>query len=151
MDNLMDVAEESVSEMRSAPVKEPENSSDYATEESVAADATSDVDYESLINEDIATLKNEFPELRNLSDITELENPIRYAALRDLGLSPKEAYMATTHRITPDTRAHIRSIKCKNASASAGMMSQTELATARDLFPDMSDSELQRLYKRVTK
>jgi hypothetical protein len=32
-----------------------------------------------------------------------------------------------------------------------GMMTQRELAAARDLFPDLSDSQLQQLYKRVTK
>ena len=112
---------------------------------------TESVDYEALIASDIDTLKSEFPELKGITDITDLNNPLRYAALRDLGLSPVEAYMATAKRRTQDTRAHLRSAHGRNAVASAGMMSQYELATARELFPGMSDSELQRLYKKVNK
>ncbi len=108
-------------------------------------------DYEALIASDVAALKSEFPELKGISDITELHNPLRYAALRDLGLSPAEAYMATAKRRTQDTRSHLRSAHGRSAASQTGMMSQFELATARELFPDMNDSELQRLYKRVTK
>lgn len=109
------------------------------------------IDYEALIAEDIASLKAEFPELGDLNSITELNNPLRYAALRDLGLSAAEAYMATAKRRAPDNRSHLRSAHGRSASAPVGMMSQLELATARELFPDRSDAELQRLYKRVTK
>lgn len=108
-------------------------------------------DYEAIIASDIETLRSEFPELRGISDITDLNNPLRYAALRDLGLSPEEAYMATAKRKSQDTRSHLRSAHGRNAAATMGMMSQYELATARELFPGMSDSELQRLYKKVTK
>ena len=109
------------------------------------------VDYEALIAEDIASLKAEFPELSELNSITELNNPLRYAALRDLGLTAAEAYMATAKRRAPDNRAHLKSAHGRSAAAPVGMMSQLELATARDLFPGRSDAELQRLYKRVTK
>ena len=109
------------------------------------------VDYEALIADDIEALKAEFPELRDITEITDLNNPLRYAALRDLGLSPAEAYMATAKRKSQDSRAHLRSAHGRNAATEAGMMSQYELATARELFPGMSDSDLQRLYKKVTK
>lgn len=109
------------------------------------------VDYEALIASDIAALKAEFPELKGITDITELNNPLRYAALRDLGLTPTEAYMATAKRRTQDTRAHLKSAHGKGAAVSAGMMSQLELATARELFPGKNDAELQRLYKRVSR
>lgn len=121
------------------------------TEAHATEDNSADkIDYASLIAEDIAALKAEFPELVGITDITELNNPLRYAALRDLGLSPAEAYMATAKRRTQDTRSHLKSAHGKGASASVTMMSQLELRTARDLFPGMSDSEIQRLYKRVT-
>ena len=107
-------------------------------------------DYEAIMASDIALLKAEFPELKDVNDITELNNPLRYAALRDLGLSPSEAYMATAKRRVQDTRSHLRSAHGRNASGAVGMMSQRELQAARELFPDRSDAELQRLYKRVT-
>ena len=89
--------------------------------------------------------------MKNKTSITELNNPLRYAALRDLGLSPIEAYMATAKRRTQDTRSHLKSAHGRSAAAPAGMMSQYELASARELFPGMSDADLQRLYKKVTK
>lgn len=108
-------------------------------------------DYEAIIASDIATLKAEFPELKDITEITELNNPLRYAALRDLGLSPVEAYMATARRRTQDTRSHLRSAHGRSAAAPTSMMTQYELATARELFPGLNDSDLQRLYKKVTK
>ena len=114
-------------------------------------EAPEKIDYEALIASDVNTLKAEFPELRGLKDITELNNPLRYAALRDLGLTPEEAYLATAKRTVQDTRGHLRSAHGRNAAVSMNMMSQHELAVARDLFPNLSDSEIQRIYKRVNK
>jgi len=128
-----------------------------ADDVSLGKDAAEDVeystqiDYEALIESDLAELKAEFPELKSIGDITELNNPLRYAALRDLGLSPAEAYLATAKRRSQDTRSHLKSAHGRSASAPTGMMSQYELATARELFPGMSDADLQRLYKKVTK
>ena len=124
---------------------------DETTEVEADVDNGETIDYEALIASDVDALKAEFPELKGINDITDLNNPLRYAALRDLGLSPAEAYMATAQRRTQDTRAHLRSAHGRNAAAAMGMMSQYELATARELFPGMSDSELQRLYKKVNK
>lgn len=107
------------------------------------------VDYDALIAEDIATLKSAFPELSALDSITELDNPIRYAALRDLGLSAEEAYLATTKRAKRDNRAHLTTAYGKNATPPASTMSQRELSEARELFGNLSDLEIQRLYKRV--
>ena len=124
---------------------------DEVTEAEADVDNKEAIDYEALIASDVDALKAEFPELKGINDITDLNNPLRYAALRDLGLSPAEAYMATAKRRTQDTRAHLRSAHGRNAATAMGMMSQYELATARELFPGMSDSELQRLYKKVNK
>ncbi len=107
--------------------------------------------FDSLMAEDLRALKAEFPALHKLGSITELDNPKRYAQLRDLGLSPSEAYRASTARgISPDTRAHLTSAAPKFASTPRGMMSDAELSAARDIFDGMSDSEIKRLHKRVT-
>lgn len=120
-------------------------------QEEPTADISEEVDYEELMREDILTLKSEFSELASINDITELDNPLRYAALRDLGLTPAEAYKATARTRRADTRSHLMSARGRSAASPVSMMSQSELAAARDLFPNKSDSELQRLYKRVTK
>lgn len=109
------------------------------------------IDYESLIESDVAELRNEFPELKGIKNVTELNNPLRYAALRDLGLSPAEAYLATARRYKSDTRSHLKSAHGRNAARSVSGMSYAELTAARDLFPGKNDAEIERLYKRVSK
>ncbi len=112
--------------------------------------AESETDYAQIIADDIKSLKQQFDELSSLEDITELENPLRYAALRDLGLSPREAYLATSGaRRARDTRSHLTGTVPKGAASPRGSMTSSELAAARDLFVGMSDSQIQALYKRV--
>ena len=143
-------AEDTKSELEEEALKD-NMTDEVAPDVSEGSSQEEAIDYEALIAQDVKTLRSEFPELRGIRDITDLNNPLRYAALRDLGLTPEEAYLATAKRHTQDTRGHLRSAHGRSAALSAGMMSQQELMAARDLFPNMSDSELQRLYKKVTK
>ena len=136
---------------KSEEITEINSDGDDTTPKTEITETGSGTDYEAIIASDIATLKAEFPELKDITEITELNNPLRYAALRDLGLSPVEAYMATARRRTQDTRSHLRSAHGRSAAAPTSMMTQYELATARELFPGLNDSDLQRLYKKVTK
>ena len=104
------------------------------------------------IDADVEELRTIFPELSELQDITELNNPTRYAALRDLGLSVSEAYLATAPRAArPDNRAHLTSSVPRGAKSPEGPMTKAQLNQARTLFGDMSDSEIYNLYKKVTK
>ena len=107
------------------------------------------VDYAAIVESDVAALRAEFPELAGITNVTELNNPMRYAALRDLGLTPSEAYLATAVRAARDTRAHLRSAHGRSAAPSESTMTHRELAMARDLFPGKNDQELHSLYKRV--
>ena len=153
MDSAYDTAAiTSADEAEDAKSEEGANTEVEETEidESDSGD-NEEINYAELIASDVETLKAEFPELRGITDITDLHNPLRYAALRDLGLTPEEAYLATAKRRVQDTRAHLRSAHGRSAAVPSGMMSQRELSVARDLFPGMSDSDLQRLYKKVTK
>lgn len=125
--------------------------SDVQAEDSAKAEENAArIDYAELMRQDAAALCAEFPELYGLRDVTELDNPMRYAALRDLGLSPSEAYLATARRERRDNRAHLGATPAI-ASAPRGTISDAEMAAARDTFPDMSDAEIRRLYKKVTK
>ena len=136
-----------------------DTSVDVAEEEEVPGDSapsddpTDDApDYDELIRRDLEALRGEFRELAQLRDITELNNPMRYAALRDLGLSPAEAYMATRKRAPKkDNRSHLVSAVARAAASPIGGMSRRELEEARNLFSGLSDSEIQGLYKRVIK
>ena len=123
------------------------NKSDTAND--VGSTAGDAIDYDEIIKSDILELRSRFPELSGIEDITDLDNPIRYAELRDLGLSPREAYLATSERRQkPDTRRHLSSAVPKRAAMPAGL-SQSELSEARELFSGLSDAELNRLARRV--
>ena len=112
---------------------------------------TEDEDYEELMRTDLEQLKREFPELERTESIAEIKNPLRYGALRDLGLSPTEAYLACRGKVSAaDNRAHLHHSAPRSMAAPIGM-SRTELEGARELFRDMSDAEIQSLYRRVTK
>ena len=113
-------------------------------------EADGECDYATLEREDLAALALIFPEVKGKRSITELKDPIRYAALRDLGLTPKEAYLATEGvRRTADNRRHIVS-RVPASAGSANTLSGKELSAARELFSGLSDREIQRLYKKVT-
>ena len=50
----------------------------------------------------------------------------------------------------PSSTAHLASSLPKIASAPKGAMTRSQLREARELFPDLSDGEIFRLYKKVT-
>ena len=109
-------------------------------------------DYASLAREDMRELISLFPHLRGKESVLELENPLRYAALRDLGLTPKEAYLATgSYHPRYDNRSHLRSAVPRAAAASDDMLDSRGLEACRELFAGLSDREIQRLYKKVSK
>lgn len=119
-----------------------------------AEEADTEPDYEALINEDLQVLRSAFGELAGIKDITELENPVRYGALRDLGLTPEEAYLATTKRRKAekaDTKLHLRSSLPKRVYSKDSEISYRDMEIARDIFPGVSDKEIRRLYKKVTR
>lgn len=129
----------------------------YAAESSLSdaedTDSTpaSEVDYERIMREDLEVLRANFPELSELRDISELSGAMRYAALRDLGLTAIEAYLATSHRAKKrDGRAHLSSAVSQTAGAPRGAMSRAELSVAREILSGLSDSQIYNLYKRVT-
>lgn len=131
-------------EPEDAPEKVAENESAQASE----------VDYAALAEEDLLQLKTEFPTLSDMTSLCELENPARYGELRELGLSAREAYLATTtpkERIQNpyDNRSHLRSAVPRTHGATGEQMSAQQMRAARELFSDLSDSEIVKLYKKV--
>ena len=102
-----------------------------------------------VIMEDLEELIAEFPELSDLRDASELSDPIRYGKLRDLGLSPKEAYLATAGRKKIiDTRAHLSGARPKPLNAPSSIPAYA-VRCVRELFDGISDEEIISLYRRV--
>ena len=114
-----------------------------------AGTSTSPIDYERVIREDLLELRSAFSELGDITSITELPNPMRYAALRDLGLTAREAYLATSEARAKDNRSHLSSAVPGGVEAPRSNMTRSELESARELFPGLRDGELIGLYKKV--
>ena len=109
-----------------------------------------EIDYAAVLDADMAELRAEFPELDGMKDIYELANPVRFGALRDLGLSAREAYLASGGRRTVyDNRRHLTASVPRTAISAVVSMPRRELDMARELFGDMSDTDIQKLYRKV--
>ena len=106
--------------------------------------------YEKLARDDLLEIKREFIEASDIKDISELDNPERFCELRELGLTPTEAYLATQKK-RADNRSHLKSRVPTPASAPRLTLSQRELEAARELFCGISDAEIQELYKKVSR
>lgn len=155
MEELGKITEaDEISEINSEPPTPcDENPSHEEVSETLASDtAEGTPDYASLAISDMRELIAMFPHLEGKTSVSELENPLRYAALRDLGLTPREAYLATASHVGAyDNRSHLRSAVPRGAGAMGAAMSARELEDARELFSGLSDREIQKLYKKVTK
>ena len=65
-------------------------------------------------------------------------------------LNAEEVAEATLQGDEPSSTAHLSSSMPNIASAPKGAMTKSQLREARELFPDLSDGEIHRLYKKVT-
>lgn len=130
-----------------------EQQEEIPTEQNEVAEEKSlekETDYSLVVEDDLESLRSQFPELEGINDILELKNPLRYAALRDLGLTPAEAYLATEGRSAQrDNRAHLKTSVPKSAANAAHEIPKRELEMARELFSDLSDREIHKLYRKV--
>lgn len=110
-------------------------------------------DFAALAAEDLSVLRATFPELSDMGTLAELPEPTRYGELREAGLSPIEAFCASHHEILlsrrSDNRTHLSPSIGRATGAVGGRISAKDLAEARDLFPSLSDREIEVLYHRV--
>ena len=111
-------------------------------------------DFAALAARDLEAIREVFPELADMASLAELPEPERYGELREAGLSPIEAFCASHHTMLVsrhiDNRAHLSPSVGRTASAVGGRISAAALADARDLFPSLSDREIEALYRRVS-
>ena len=124
-----------------------EEESQKATEEEAGEEC-----YAALAEADLATLREEGMGLRLPQSLTDLSDPARYGALREAGLSPLEAYLATEgmHLLRErDGRTHLSPTVGRTAAPSGGRMATGDLLLGRDLFPSLSDGEIESLWRRA--
>jgi hypothetical protein len=121
-------------------------------------------EFEKKMLSDFAEIQREFPETRGLKSLREIENLAKFGRFRDLGLSPKEAYAAanpdsvrksvaaaTKQQSLNETKAHLKSAVPAGSKDDGIAISKKELSEWRDLFPNLSDKEISRLYRESAK
>ncbi len=156
MEKISENSEHEISEDSLISEIAPDNGSDseapaetYSPIDTESA-AEAEPDYGKLLDADMRELSREFKADGSIK-VTDLKNPVRYGALRDLGLTPREAYLASGgKRERPDNRAHLSSSVPRAMTSAFSEIPRSELEAARELFSDMSDSEIRALYKKVT-
>lgn len=117
-------------------------------------------EFEKKMASDLAEIQREYPETRNMKSLREIENLAKFGRFRDLGLSAKEAYAAanpdsvrrsvaaaTKQQSLNDTKAHLKSAVLTGSKDEGVAISRKELQEWRDIFPNLSDKEIARLYK----
>lgn len=111
---------------------------------------------------DMNELHSMFPETKDIKKLEDIPNCRRYAELRDMGLSVKEAYSAANPEGRREAVATAVKQKAINASKShlksnvpiaskdtSVKISRAEMNQMREMFPDKSDKELIALYKKT--
>ena len=110
------------------------------------------VDYARMAEEDLAEIKRLDPSYAPASHLGELPFARRFAELRDLGLSVKEALAAASPRFhSYDGRAHLRAVAPRGARAPEGTLDRDRMKEAKLLFSGLSEGEINALYRRVSR
>ena len=133
-----------------------------ASRAEMAEQLLKNTEFERMATADLAALKQEFPELKDVKHISEIPNFKRFGECRDKGLSPKEAFSAanpdgirasvakaTRREALNDTKSHLRSNVPSSAKDDAIAIPKRELAEWREMFPHLSDKELKSLYRKT--
>lgn len=110
------------------------------------------IDYARLAAQDLAEIKRLDPAYAPASHLGELPFARRFAELRDLGLSVKEALAAAAPRFdTYDGRAHLRAVAPRGTRAPEGSLDRDRMKEAKMLFSGLSEAEINALYRRVSR
>ena len=112
------------------------------------------------ISADLAEVQAAYPDTKAYKSVKDFPNFKEFGRLRDLGLSPKQAYIAshpdavrqnvaaaTRQQSLNDTKKHLKPAVSKASRDNTITMTKKELAECRDLFPGMSDREIMKLYR----
>ena len=132
------------------------NSTEDDGEQQKTEPESADEEFELRARQDLATLKALYPHLSGVDHLSRIDNAVRFAQLRDMGLSVEEAYMASSAASTRqstryDNRSHLKSFVPRTLSDAGEEMSRSELESAKEMFGNLSEKEIRSLYKRVKK
>ena len=142
-------------ETATGSASEPEVDPAEESPETTAPAPTDGDDYRERAQRDLAELKTIDPETAVYRHLGEMPGALRFAELRELGLSVEEAYYAVRgaarQSAVPDRggREHLHgSVPGRAATGGIGM-TVGEIEAARRLFPHLPDREIASLFRRV--
>lgn len=103
---------------------------------------------------DLSKIRELFPQLSGIKELGDIECSERFVELRQMGLSVREALLATNGtakaRATAyDNRSHLKSFVPRSGGDGGIQMSRAELSAARELFGSLTEREIKDLYRRV--
>lgn len=118
---------------------------------------------EEMLAADLIELKKAVPSLVDLDHISKINNFAEFGAMRDKGLTVKQAYMAVNgDKLTSSKQAvakqeaiakskeHLQTVTQKKAAdAEKLFVPKSEWTWLRDMFPNKTDSQLARIYKNA--
>ena len=111
---------------------------------------------------DLREVQAAYPETKQYASIRDIPNFATFGRMRDLGLSPKQAYAAANPDGTraaavtsakkqslEGTKDHLKPAASKRTKDTAIRMPKAVLAEWRGMFPGRSDKEIAKLYKEA--
>lgn len=163
-DNVLEGLEKVAAESDDMSLDEYRKKKAESQRDDAARKLLQQTEFEKKMLSDFAEIQREFPETRGLKSLREIENLAKFGRFRDLGLSPKEAYAAanpdsvrksvaaaTKQQSLNETKAHLKSAVPAGSKDEGIAISKKELKEWRDLFPNLSDKEISRLYRESAK
>lgn len=122
------------------------------------------IEFEKKIKADLAEVHAAYPETGVYDSVTKFPNFAKFGKFRDMGLSPKEAYIAanpdtvrasvataTKRQSLNETKNHLKPVVSKQAKDNSITITKKEMSEYRELFPNMSDKEIMSLYRQTKK
>lgn len=112
-------------------------------------------EYERRAESDLAEIKRMYPQFAYISHLSQIENAPRFAQLREMGLSIREAFLATNSGNVGggdggyDNRSHLYSAVPRSGRDSLPHMTRSEMEAAKEIFGNLSEREIQLLWKRA--
>lgn len=165
-ETLEEALERVDAETEGVSLKEYRKSKREAEETQRAKELLQRQKFEELAANDLAELKKSFPDLLDKGHIKDcfnsFEDFVQFGRFRDAGIKAKEAYIAVNsdkvltaqqkaaqQKAASDGKRHITSVAPKAANAESVVMPKETLKEWRDMFPNLTDKEIRKLYKQT--
>jgi hypothetical protein len=131
-------------------------------EEAENAELIREAKYARLKADDFSEIIAAIPEAAKYKKVEEFPHFRRFAELRVQGLTPVEAFSAThgdvlaeagarSRKAVQDSKTHLRSTARGGARGGSLGITSAQMATFREMFPDLTDRQIVEKYKNATR